>query len=297
MLIGDSYNDRIRKIDAAGFVSTIAGMNTAGDDRSSATSALLYQPTDVVVQSGAVYFADSGNHRIRRLWWNGIIETAAKADMTQGSVLDMWRTAPLCLQTTDSASMVPGRTVAIQALGGNTIDSLVRYVGGIARGPDGEVYISDTNGHRILRFAADGTASVVAGNGSPGFAGDGGPAYLAQVNTPTALSLAPDGRLFIAEFGRVRAIQPDGRITTILNEHATGSQRTGRQSVSFDGPFYFHADGRASDDTDRRERQRTSGWNNGGLALSTRLNDVRGIAVSSTDETGLRMRGTTSSVV
>ncbi len=100
-----------------------------------------------------------------------------------------------------------------------------------------------------------------------------------------ALSLAADGRLFIAEFGRVRVIQTDGRITTILNEHANGlaTDRLGNLYLSTDRSiFMLTAAGQmtriAGNDA------APAGANDGGLALSTRLNDVRGIAVSSTDE-------------
>ncbi len=101
-------------------------MNTAGDDRSSATSASLYQPTDVAVQSGAVYIADSGNHRIRRLWWNGIIETTANADMTQGGVIDMTADGAVVFTDDRFASMVPDRTVESRRLEG--MRSILWYV-------------------------------------------------------------------------------------------------------------------------------------------------------------------------
>lgn len=82
---------------------------------------------------------------------------------------------------------------------------------------DGALLIADTDGHRVWRLAPDGsTAEVLAGTGSPGFSGDGGPARHAAIGRPAALAVDRQGRLFLAdpEHRRVRCVEPDGRIRT-----------------------------------------------------------------------------------
>jgi hypothetical protein len=210
--------------------------------------------------------------------------------MAQGGLVEVGGDGSVLFKDDRFAWAYPNRTVAIQRLLSNgtlarSIDSQVRQVGGLARGIDGEIYVSDTAGHRVLRFTSDGAASVVAGTGVAGFAGDGGPAYLAQMNTPRALSVGIDGDLYVAEFGRVRVITTDGNIFTVANEHANG--------LAHDrfGLLYFTA-GRsifavaATGQLIRIAGTESAppGLNEGGLALATRLSDPRGLAISGDDE-------------
>lgn len=87
----------------------------------------------------------------------------------------------------------------------------------------GTLFISDTGDHRIRRVDPDGIIYTAAGDGTPGFAGDGQPAVKAQLAYPYGLALDPGGRLFIADFQnlRVRLVTPDGEIRTV----AGGGQR------------------------------------------------------------------------
>ncbi|MEA3411387.1 MAG: RHS repeat-associated core domain-containing protein, partial [Pseudomonadota bacterium] len=88
---------------------------------------------------------------------------------------------------------------------------------GIAAAPDGSLYLSDTRHDVIRKVDAAGVITTIAGTGSPGFRGDGGPALSAQLNDPHGLTLGVDGSLYIADAGnrRVRRIGPDGVIETV----------------------------------------------------------------------------------
>jgi DNA-binding beta-propeller fold protein YncE len=89
---------------------------------------------------------------------------------------------------------------------------------GLAIGPNGDLYVSDADDNRVLRITPAGTAATVAGNGTPGFAGDGGPATKAEVNAPAGLALDRSGNLYIADQGNNRIRRVDaktGRIETI----------------------------------------------------------------------------------
>jgi serine/threonine-protein kinase len=86
--------------------------------------------------------------------------------------------------------------------------------GPLAVGPDGRLLISDDAMNEVLSRAPDGSYTVIAGNGTTGFSGDGGPATAAQLNQPAGLAVARDGTVYIADEmnNRVRAVGPDGII-------------------------------------------------------------------------------------
>jgi uncharacterized protein (TIGR03437 family) len=88
---------------------------------------------------------------------------------------------------------------------------------GIVMDPLGNIYISDANNHRVRCVAPTGLIKTIAGNGIAGLAGDGGPAWAAQLNSPYGLALDYAGNLYIADLGnaRIRRITPAGVISTI----------------------------------------------------------------------------------
>ena len=85
--------------------------------------------------------------------------------------------------------------------------------------------VSDTGQSRVRKVAPNGVISTIAGNGTSGGAGDGGPATLAQLQVPRGLALGPDGSLFIAQQGgqRVRKVSPDGVISTVAGTGVAGA--------------------------------------------------------------------------
>jgi uncharacterized protein (TIGR03437 family) len=87
----------------------------------------------------------------------------------------------------------------------------------VAADGSGSLYIADTYNHRLRKIGPDGTIATIAGNGTPGFAGDGGSALKAQVNAPTGLAMDASGNLYVADTGnnRIRRISPDGTISTV----------------------------------------------------------------------------------
>jgi RHS repeat-associated protein len=141
-----------------------------------------------IAPDGSYYIADSNHNRIRRVAPSGVITTVA-GNGTAGYNGD-----------------------GIQA----TLAQLNKP-GGVALAQDGSFYIADTNNQRIRKVAPNGIITTVAGNGSAGYSGDGGPATQAQLNTPTAVTIGPDGTLFIADSFNlaVRRVGPDGIITTL----------------------------------------------------------------------------------
>jgi RHS repeat-associated protein len=128
---------------------------------------------------------------------------------------------------TVSAAAMPGNDVietvagtgvyGFSGDGGPASAAQLSSVQGIDIGPDESIYIADTENQRVRRIDNTGIITTVAGNGVPGFGGDGGPATAASLFLPTDIACAPDGSLYIADgFNRrVRRVDPNGDISTI----------------------------------------------------------------------------------
>lgn len=190
----DNDNFRVRRIDGrTGIVTTVAGSGTAGfsGDGGLATAAELNQPFDAVLDPTQryLYVADENNMRIRRVdLGTGIITTVVG----------------------NGESLFAGDgTPATEAGIGQPV--------GIAVNRRGDLYISVVE-HRVFRVDhLSGLVSVVAGQGAPGFIGDGGPATNARLNSPSGLALDRSGNLYIADStnARIRRVDPSGTITTV----------------------------------------------------------------------------------
>ena len=94
----------------------------------------------------------------------------------------------------------------------------------LAIGPNKNLYIADDLRNQVLERLPDGTFVPVAGNGTVGFSGDGGPATSAELNYPAGITFGPDGTLYIADDlnGRIRAVSSAGVITTIAGNGGEG---------------------------------------------------------------------------
>jgi RHS repeat-associated protein len=137
--------------------------------------------------------------------------------------------------------------------GGLATEAKTGYPHHINISPDGSLYFADFQGHRIRKVDPDGIITTVAGNGSYGFSGDGGPATQASLRNPYGVDIGPDGSLYIVDWGnyRIRKVDPDGIITTVAGAGAYGdsgdggpaTQATFRDltdvAVAPDGSFYI----------------------------------------------------------
>lgn len=109
----------------------------------------------------------------------------------------------------------------------------------------GGVLVSEDEGHRIWKLDADMNKTPFAGSGRSGFAGDGGPASTAQISQPAGLTLTADGRVVFADRGNalVRAIAPDGTISTLAGQHGLFKQGDG-SALAVNNPFGLVLDAR-----------------------------------------------------
>ncbi|MFF8434595.1 NHL domain-containing protein [Streptomyces bacillaris] len=279
LYFSDYSNHRVRKITTDGKISTVAGTGRAGygGDGGPATGALLNCPRELAVDStGAVYIADDGNHRIRKITADGKISTVAGTGH-------------------------PGST----GDGGPAVGARLNRPLGVAVDSTGVLYIAEYDGQRVRKVGTDGKISTVAGNGQGGFRGDDGPATSAQLNRPFGVAVDGADELYIADTSnhRIRKVTADGKISTVAGKGtagfdgdggpATSAQLSSPLGVAVDSAGALHI----TDHNNHRIRKitadgtirtvagsATAGFDgDGGPATSAQLNKPYGIAFDCVD--------------
>jgi cysteine-rich repeat protein len=199
VFVADTWNHRVRRIDVAtGAITTVAGAGVDGfsGDGGPATGAHLAYPSGVAVDGlGNLFIADAGNNRIRRVDTQGIITTVAGSG-----------------------------TGGFSGDGGPATSAQLNFPFSVAVDGLGNLFIPDTQNHRIRRVDTQGIITTVAGTGSWGFSGDGGPAISAQINFPYSVAVDTLGNVFIADTSnhRVRRINTGGVIATVAGTGTGG---------------------------------------------------------------------------
>ncbi len=196
LYIADTGNHRIRAM-SSGTITTFAGTGHLGfsGDNGPAVAATLASPNALAIgPDGALYIADSANHRIRRVAFGQITTIAGSG--TQGFSGD---NGPATAAALDTPS-------------------------GLAISAAGLIYIADTHNHRIRLINASGTITTFAGTGKSGYSGDNAQATLAQLDSPRGLALTAAGALLITDANnqRLRSIASNGIITTLAGGPTQG---------------------------------------------------------------------------
>ena len=204
LYIADQCNNRVRKVDPTGVITTVAGSgNSQGicgtgtggysGDGGAATAAQLNGPTHVAVDSaGNLYITDSGNQVIRKVNTTGIISTYA-----------------------GGGTASPGNG------GPATSAYLSTLVGGLAVDALGNLYVADGNS-MIREVTPGGTITTVAGTINSGYSGDGGSATQATLSNPADVAVDSSGNLYIADTANcvIRKVS-GGIITTVAGTNAS----------------------------------------------------------------------------
>ena len=185
--IADTLNNRVRRVDADGTITTVAG---AGETR-------LSYPTGLAIGLGdTLYIADTGNNVVRRIESNGAMHTVAGTG-----------------------------EAGYRGEAGAAVDAVLDAPAGLAFDYEGNLYIADTLNQRVRRVDVNGHFQTVAGTGVAGHLGDGRPAIYAELNLATnplagigqGLAVDSRGDVYIADAlnHRVRRLDVKGMISTV----------------------------------------------------------------------------------
>jgi hypothetical protein len=209
MYIVDENNNRVRKVNTSGVITTVAGNATQGfgGDNGPATAASLYTPTGMTIgAAGNLVIADEDNFCIRSVNSAGTIKTIAGQGGAPGFSGDGG-------QATAATLIRPYATEYDAA---------------------GNLYITDTQNNRIRKVSTTGIITTIAGTATGGYAGDNGPATAAELNSPLALAFDTVGNLYIADAANncVRMINTAGVISTFAGTGTAGYNGDGVQATS-----------------------------------------------------------------
>jgi len=204
LIVADSHNDRIRRVDRpTGVITTIAGTGANGfdgDDKPALQAALNTPSAVAAASNGDIYIADTLNYRVRMIdSKTGLIHTVAGNGRAGDGV-----------EVGD---------------GGPATGAMLNMPSDVALDPkSGDLYIADMHHNRVRRVDARTHIITTVAGSVWGYSGDGGPAILARLAGPAGLAVVPepDGRvtIFIADYynGHVRAVGPDGIIRDLSDE-------------------------------------------------------------------------------
>ncbi len=188
--IADTVNHRVRKVTAAGIISTVAGTGTAGSsgDGGAATSAQLNSPAGVAIDSaGNLLIADTGNNLVRRVA-QGVITTIAG-----------------------------NRKAGYAGDGGPAKSAMLSAPYGLAVDAQNNVFIADSGNSAVRKVTSAGVITTIAGNGKAGNSGDGVLASGVSLGDPNSVAVDVAGNVFFADdaTGLIQEISTDGMLHTI----------------------------------------------------------------------------------
>ncbi len=244
-----------------GLVAGMPGHAGYSGDNGPSTSAMLNDPQGVALYGSWLFVADRGNNRVR------LVDATSGNIVTVADSSSLSRPAGLALNFFSTQLYIADtghRRVGVMNVGSGPVTTAagngsLSWSGdgaaatsaqlgspyAVTFDPSGNEYVADNQDNVIRKVDLDGNITTVAGNGIAGFAGDGGPANVAELNDPRGLAADQAGNVYISDTGnqRVRELRTDGTITTVA----------GNGSAGFSG--------------------------DGGAATSARINYARGLAV------------------
>ena len=192
---------------AAGGITTAAGGGDPEDglgDGSAATAAAVRAPWGLEESSGELFVSENVRGRVRRVDAGGTIDTLAG-----GGVIPL-------------GDGGPATRASLSGPGGVLVDAA------------GNILVVDNAAHRVRRVNPSGQITTIAGTGTAGFSGDGGPATNAELNGPTRIAADAAGNLYVSDSdnNRIRRISSSGVITTVAGDGAPASGGDGGSALA-----------------------------------------------------------------
>jgi hypothetical protein len=266
----DGGNRNIRKVSAAGIISTIGGKEIvshgfgSSGDGGSATAAELKNISSIAVDAhGNVYLGDTYNCVVRKIKTTGIINTFAGSFSTLGDYGDGCSATAANLggvfggiggvaidaagnvifadagagkirkvNTAGKISTIAGTGISgYSGDGGKATQAKLNHPHGVAIDSKGNIYFADVLNNRIRKISTSGIISTIAGTGISGFSGDGHEATAAQVRMPDDVAVDKEGNVLIADNNRIRKVSTSGIITTIAGGDNPGFTGDGGNAV------------------------------------------------------------------
>lgn len=249
--IADAGGNRIRKVNTAGNITTLAGTGISGysGDNGPANMATLYFPSGVAVDgAGNIFIADTDNNVIRKVnasthnistfatnanfssLWNMAADSAGNIYVADNGTCVIWKLTPA-----GSVSVAAGTIFACGYAGDRGPASSAQLDGpyGVAVDGRGNIFIGDSGNNRIRKVSATGIITTIAGDGNCGFTGDGGPSATAELCFPEGIAVDSAGNVTFADSGnlRIRKISA-GTINSVGGTGGTGYNGDGLPALS-----------------------------------------------------------------
>ena len=250
--IADQQNNRLRRVTPEGVITTVAGngQHLLYASGVAPTSSPLDWPSGLAIDaSGVLYFSEVHSHRVAKISGNRIVTIAgdgfegvtgdngpaasARLRFPAGLAMDargnlfiadqrnhrVRRVAPDGTITTMAGTGNGRNTGGYGGDGGPATSAQLNNPVAVAVDARGNLYIADMLNHRVRRVGANGIITTVAGNGRPGFSGDGGPAPSGQLNFPAGVSVDAGGNVYITDWQnyRVRKVTFGPLVSGITN--------------------------------------------------------------------------------
>jgi sugar lactone lactonase YvrE len=256
LYVADTYNHKIRKITPEGVVSTLAG-STSGFADGQGSAAQFLAPEGIAIDiDNNLYVTDAGNHKIRKITPEGVVSTLAGSTSGfadgQGSAVQFNAPSGITMDTDNNLYVADTRNHKIRKI---TPEGVVSTLAGSNRGfadgqgsavqfnfphgitidTDTNLYVADTENHKIRKITPQGVVNTLAGSTS-GFAD--GQDSVAQFDFPFGIAIDTNNNLYVVDTGnhKIRKITPEGVVSTLAGSTSGFADGQG-SAAQFDFPF------------------------------------------------------------